>query len=287
MNSLKILSLLLLPGAMSAQYLEVGVLLGASNYMGDLSNNSSQVYFQETKPAAGIFARYNFSDMLTFRGSFNFAQAAGTDAHSDNESIRRRNLSFRSNLFEFGLSAEINLPGYQPYALSRPFSPYLFGGIALTGINPQAEYQGKWYDLQPLGTEGQGMPNFDNPYSKVVFAIPFGIGFKYALNDTWNLGLEMGARKTFSDYVDDVGGSYVEYTELLAGNGALSASFGNRSGEYLGTEPVSIPTGTRRGDDASGDWYFIAGINVSYNFMDNGLVGSRNRSRKRSGCRTD
>ncbi len=272
---------------LQAQYFEAGVLIGASNYMGDLSNNSSKVYFGETKGALGVFGRYNIFEMLSLRASFNYGAIKGTDANSDNESIRRRNLSFKSNLYEFGITAEVNLPGYQPYALSRPFSPFLFGGIAFTSFNPKAYYNGEWYELQPLGTEGQGIPNFESPYSKLAVSVPFGIGFKYAINDTWNVGLECGARFALTDYLDDVGGIYADYNTLLGGNGEIAAALGNRTGEYLGTEPVNVPTGTKRGDNKNSDWYFIAGVTVSYNFMDNGLVGSRGRSKRKSGCRTD
>lgn len=278
---------LLLPVFSYGQFLEAGIIVGASNYMGDLSNNSSTVYFKQMHPAGGVFARYNLLDQLTIRGGFTYARISGTDANSPNESIRRRNLSFRSNILEFALLAEVNIPGFQPYALYRPFSPYLFGGVALTSFNPQAELEGEWIDLQPLGTEGQGMPSFDNPYSKTSLSFPFGLGFKFAITDKLNIGLEAGARFALSDYLDDVGGNYVSYPELQAGNGDLAAALGNRTGEYLGSEPVIVATGTRRGDAQSNDWYFIGGITLSYNFLDNGLVGSRGKSRRRSGCRTD
>ena len=51
-------------------------------------------------------------------------------------------------------------------------------------------------------------------------------------------------------------------------------------------EPVTVPTGTQRGDLAELDWYFILGITATYNFLDNGLMGSRGRSRRKAGCRT-
>ena len=34
------------------------------------------------------------------------------------------------------------------------------------------------------------------------FAIPAGVGFKYALSEHLNLGFEIGARKTFTDQLD-------------------------------------------------------------------------------------
>lgn len=276
----------MLPMAVSAQHLEAGILLGGANYVGDLSNNSSNLYLKETKPAAGIFVRQNFNDFVAVRLGFNWARISGQDANVKNDQfVHDRNLSFRTTLLEFGLMGEFNILGYQPYALSRPFSPYIFVGIAATKFNPKARYQGDWVELQPLGTEGQGMQGFDSPYKKLAFSIPFGIGVKYALTDKLNIGLELGARPTFSDYLDDVSGNYVSYPELLAGNGQLAAALGNRTGELTENgEPVVVETGVKRGDSAKKDWYFILGVTVSYNFLDNGLIGSRKRGGKRAGC---
>lgn len=268
------------------QHFEAGLMVGASNYLGDLSANSSKVYLKESHFAGGIFGRYNINDFVAARLGFNYGIISGKDANADDAPIRERNLSFRSNLIEVGLTAEFNILGYQPYNLYRPFSPYIFAGVAFYHFNPKAEYQFQTVKLQPLGTEGQGMEGRPDPYQLSGISIPFGIGVKYAVTDKLNLGLEVGARKTFTDYIDDVSSTYVEYQALLAANGELAAALGNRTGEFLGTEPISVPTGTVRGDDTSSDWYFFAGLTISYNFLDNGLVGSRSRGKKRSGCKT-
>ncbi|MAT53374.1 MAG: hypothetical protein CMN32_02755 [Saprospirales bacterium] len=268
-----------------SQYLEAGILVGGANYVGDLSNNSSTIYLKETKLAYGGFVRYNINDLFTARLGVTAGKIAGSDANVNNDQfIRERNLSVRTNILEVALIGEFNVLGYQPNGLYSPFSPYLFAGVAMTSFNPKARYQGNWIALQPLGTEGQGMPGFDSKYSKTTFSIPFGVGVKYALTDKLNIGLELGARATFTDYLDDVSGAYVSYPELLDGNGPLAAALGNRTGEYKGTEPVIVETGTQRGDSAKRDWYFVMGLTVSYNFLDNGLMGSRSRSKGRRGC---
>jgi opacity protein-like surface antigen len=249
--------LTLMPLSMIAQHFEAGLMVGASNYIGDLARNSRKVYLKETRPALGLFARYNLNDYVALRVSGNYASISGADSNADDQKIVQRNLSFRSNLIEFGVTGEFNLSGFQPYGLSRVFSPYLFVGIGATMFNPQAKYEGEWVDLQPLGTEGQGLSQYPErqAYNRTVMSIPFGIGFKYALTDQWNLGIEFGARRTSTDYLDDVSGTYVEFSELLAGSGELAAALGNRTGELSGGDPVSVPTGTVRGDDARNDWY--------------------------------
>jgi opacity protein-like surface antigen len=212
-----------------AQFPEFVVQMGVSNYVGDLSNNSRSLYMKESNFAGGVFLRYNFHPMLNFRLQGSYARVSGSDANSPHAAIQTRNLSFRSHIAEVALLAEFNFPGYNPYAFKQPLSPYLFGGVAMTHFNPQASYEDRWVALQPLGTEGQGMPNFDAPYRRTVISIPFGIGLKYALTDQINLGLELGARFLFTDFLDDVSGSYVNSAELLAGNGVLAASLAKAS----------------------------------------------------------
>ena len=290
-NVLKIgfslLLLSLLQVASHAQHFELGGLLGAANYQGDLSNNSSALYLKETHLAAGAFGAYNMNDWLALKLSFSYATISGTDANSNNEAVRRRNLNFRSPIYELGLTLEFNIPGFDPYNLNKPFSAYVFGGIGYSWFKPTADFGGSKVALQPLGTEGQGLPGYPNPYRLSTLVLPMGVGLKYALTDKLSLGFELGARRAFTDYLDDVSGVYVDPAVLAAGNSELSALVSNRTGEYLG-EPVTVTPGTPRGDQAPADWYFIAGFRISWHFLDNGLMGSRKRLRrnKRSGCNT-
>jgi len=286
MKLLKILILLLLPAISGAQYWEAGAFAGLSNYLGDLTANSQTIYMQNSGFSGAVFARYNINDMTAVRLALGYQGLSGTDVLANNEAIRMRNLSFTSDVIELALTGELNLPGYQPYNLSRPLSPFLFAGISAFYYNPVANLAGVNVKLRPLGTEGQGLPDRPARYASIAMAIPMGLGVKYAVTDKLNIGIELGARMTFTDYLDDVSGTYLSYPELLAGNGLPAATLGNRSGELLGGEPVIVPTGTPRGDNRARDWFFNAGLSISYNFLDNGLVGSRNRTRKKAGCRT-
>ena len=117
--------------------------------------------------------------------------------------------------------------------------------------------------------------------SPALFVDPtiVGAGLKFALSDTWNLGVEGGFRRAFTDYLDDVSMSYVEESLLLEKN-PLSAALANRSGN-------PIAAGSARGNDKVSDWYAFFGVTLSKNFLDNGLVGSRKRGRKsKTGCPT-
>ncbi len=266
-----------------AQYFEVGLQVGGSNYLGDLSNNSSTVYLQETRAAASIFGRYQIGRPIALRAGFHWAMIGGQDSNSKDALVYNRNLSFRTQLQEFSLLLEWNIPGIDPLTLTTPWSAYLFVGLAGTHFNPQAQLDGVWYDLQPLGTEGQGLANYPErkPYARFAVALPFGIGVKYALNDKWTLSMEVGARKAFTDYLDDVSTTFVETIPLAQARGAIAASLSNRA---LIEHPAYQP-GAARGDSAVTDWYFAATLGIAYRFMDNGLRGARKRPvRRRAGC---
>jgi hypothetical protein len=159
--------------------------------------------------------------------------------------------------------------------------------FAWYSYNPETYYQDDWVELQPLGTEGQGMSQYPDrePYKKSNISFPIGAGVKFALTDLITLSAEFGIRVGGNDYLDDVSRTYVPYSELLEGNGELAAALGNRTGEYLGTGP-SEDDGPR-GDASDNDSYGMFLLSVSYNFIDNGFRGSRFRNKnRRKGCRT-
>ena len=278
-NLLFIITFFFLPFFSFSQYLELGVTAGIATYEGDLSPNKNRVSLGIINPMGGIFARYNLNKFLTMRFGATYGLIAGNDDRSDPP--RGRNLSFRSRIIEGSFIGEFNILGYDPYNLRRPWSPYIFAGVAFFNFSPKTKYNDKWVALQPLGTEGQGLSAYPErkKYKLTQFSIPVGGGIKYALNDTWNVGIEGGVRKTFTDYLDDVSTTYVSEA-LLIENNELSAILANRSGQ-------PVVEGTSRGNAENGDWYIFMGLTVSRNFIDNGLVGSRKRfRRKKEGCPT-
>ena len=92
------------------------------------------------------------------------------------------------------------------------FTPYITLGVSAFNYDPYAYLDGQKYFLRPLGTEGQGSTLIPDrkPYSTMAFAIPFGVGVKYSLNDRMNMGFEVVHRFTNTDYLDDVSKTYVD-----------------------------------------------------------------------------
>lgn len=262
-------------------------MLGGANYLGDLSENSQKLFLNETGLGAGVFVGYNIAYPLTLRFNANFMQISGTDANAEDELILQRNLHFQSNIIEASIRAEWNITGFNAYNYYAPFSPYLFAGVGGFNFNPKTDYNGNTIQLNDIGTEGQGIENYPSQYGLTQIVLPFGLGVKYALTESWTIGLEVGSRFIFTDYLDDVSGEYANYNELLAGNGETAVALAYRQGELDGTIIEQFPT-TKRGDDNSRDYYFFTGITIAYNFIDNGIIGGRKRiKRRKDGCRTD
>ncbi|HHJ51387.1 MAG TPA: hypothetical protein ENJ88_10870 [Phaeodactylibacter sp.] len=251
--------------SVQAQELQFGVSAGLAHYQGDLSPDPLSnpiAAVLEFGPSLGVFGRWPQSGHFNLRIGLQYGRVTGSDATSKDPGRTGRNLSFQSDIFELSAIEEINLRKFGG-RFGHKFTPYGFIGIAGFYFNPKALYQGQLYALQPLGTEGQGMPGFPERYALTQLAIPLGGGLKFQVGQSGVLALEIGGRKLFTDYLDDVGGSYVDLNVLAAGNGQLAADLSNRSGELTGKEPTNYPTGTPRGGPAK-DWYFFSTISFSW-----------------------
>src|ERR1700739_686523 len=206
---------------------DVGVLLGASYYIGDLNSKN----FYMSQPAAGIFYRFNYNYRVAFRGGFNYGNIQGDDSQSSDPYQLERNLNFKTSIMEFYSQAEFNFWEYKTGHKDFIFSPYIFIGIGVFHFNPQAHFGNQWIDLRNLSTEGEGTPlnTSQKPYKLTQPSIPFGIGFKLTMSQQIGLGFEWGPRKTFTDYLDDVSGKYVDPTKLAEYKGGVAATLSNTS----------------------------------------------------------
>lgn len=257
------LTFLLSISIIKAQHFEVGAWAGGANYFGDLNTNSN---FSMMRPAGGTFLRYNFDTRWVLKNTFSFGQIAFDDKKSPNGFNRQRNLHFRSNIAELSSMMELNFLEFDKTKPNKWFSPFFSVGIALLYFNPQAEYEGRWVNLQPLGTEGQNDPSFSgvDKYNLVTFAIPVGGGFKMSINRNWNIGVYGEIRVTFTDYLDDVSGVYPSALSLPEGTQGVAYQLYDRShevGERIGVN------GRQRGSTTTNDFYLFLGASVSYTFF--------------------
>lgn len=256
-----LLFLLVMHGfGLHAQSLELGVFGGISNYFGDLQQSNFEM--ETIHPAVGVFTRYNVNNRLAIKAHLYKGRISGNDAHYiELMPVRERNLSFQSDIYEAGLQGEFTFVSFGEND-TKLAAPYIFTGVSLFYFNPQAEYEGRWVDLQPLGTEGQGMSESAQPkYERVQFSIPMGIGFNVRVAPAMNVGFEFGFRKTFTDHLDDVSGAYPDI-DLLQELNPMSAALSFRAPELV-DYTIPNPEGELRGTPETKDMYFFGGMTIS------------------------
>ena len=185
---------------------EVGLLLGTSYYLGDLNTT----HFKQASATAGLIIRKNIDKRFVYKAEVMYLNIKSDERQSSDTIALNRGLHFRSPIYELSGQIEFNFLPYQSGNPLYTWTPFVYTGISIFSFNPQAEnINGEWVDLQELGTEGQGTTtefngNTRSKYSLIQFAVPIGGGLKIAINENFNIVLEYGARKTFTDYLDDV-----------------------------------------------------------------------------------
>lgn len=270
-------SLLLLYNSLTAfsQNFHVDLSLGAANYYGDLQ--SKRYTFNQSKIAIGIGLSYELSEKLSVRAGFTRAKVSGDDKHNLKTTVR--NLNFTSSISEFHLAGQYFILN----TAESSIAPYIFGGIAAFQFNPYTyDTVGTKFFLQPLSTEGQGFYQDRKPYKLTQFAIPFGGGAKMALSENIHVGIEIGFRKLFTDYLDDVSTTYIDPNLLIANRGAKSFELAFRANELKTSTPY--PLGDIRGGEKLKDWYYFTMFTTSFRIGGGGE--GRTGRKSKLGCPT-
>jgi len=234
---------------------EVGPWIGISNYFGDLNSNFD---FTEIGAAGGAIGRYNWNNRLSSKMSLNYTFVYGDDADSQNSFEKRRNLKFRSDIVDFTGQMEFNFFPYIHGTQDYYFTPYLLGGFNIIYHRPSTEFENERYGLRPLGTEGQAE---GEEYNIISGGLVAGGGFKWDINADWSFNIEFALKRLFTDYLDDVSGTYPNATSLRNIRGDIAAELSDRSiGEKIGE------LGRQRGNSRDNDTYTTLGIGIVYYF---------------------
>ncbi|HLG39619.1 MAG TPA: hypothetical protein VI461_08115, partial [Chitinophagaceae bacterium] len=216
--------------------LEIGGSVGFMNSLTDIGGKKGigkkfikDLNFNLSKPSFSIYAITMYKDVLGIRIEGTIGKAEAYDSILKTVAAStfgryERNLSFRSDITDFQLSAEVHPLFFKSYDEGEAprISPYAVAGIGFFTFNPEANLNGQWYALQPLHTEGQGFAEYPGrkPYQLKQVNIPLGIGVKYEVNSFLNARLEIVYRKLFTDYLDDV--SNLDYIDPALFNTYLS-----------------------------------------------------------------
>lgn len=199
-----------------AQRSEVGFGLGTFNYTGDLVRTYN---FAFSKPAATVFYRSNISRVISFKASLTGGKLGANDSRNPIDAFATaRAASFNIFLMEAGVGFEYHFLDWRDDRKRLRYTPYLFAGTALFGMSGAQQKNGQ--------------------YSNIQAAIPFGGGMKYVINPKYYIAFEIGIRKTFFDYLDNISDGDPQYKNLQYGN------------------PFDY------------DNYFFTGITLTYTFYD-------------------
>ena len=232
---------------------------GAAGYQGDLQ--SKRLTLDQSHFAFGLGLKYDLTSHWSLRTEVSHGSVEASDSRNEAK-LRPRNLSFQSRILEGSLLAEYSL-----FDLStRSITPYLFAGVAVYHFNPYAyDSSGNRQYLRPLSTEGQGLSQYPGvkPYKLTQLAIPFGGGIRIRMTDNISIGYELGMRKLFTDYLDDVSGRYVDQATLLQERGPKAVEMAFRGGELKNSTATYPAAGTLRGGSKFKDWYYFQGITLT------------------------
>ena len=204
-----------------AQTHEIGGFVGGSNFIGDVGSTK---YISPNQPIFGGIYKWNRSPRHSFRFTAIYATLEGIDAKSDDQKRKQRGYSFDESFIELSLGIEFNFLDFDLHEDdgSTKSSPYIFTGVSYSN------YDNYYFDASGVQTP-------ENTSSNMI-AIPIILGYKTTFSDTLILGIEAGARYTFTDELD---GSVPDANELE------QFSFGNVN---------------------NNDWYVFTGITLTFTF---------------------
>lgn len=266
---------------------EIMIGFGATQFLGDLGGRDrigtdyslADWDWPSTWYGGMIGYRYRFHPYWATTCSVNFGRLRGDDALT-NEIIRKtRNLHFRSNVFEYQQRIEAIIVANEKignrYSLSRHSKKmhnhneqlYLFTGIGVVYYEPKAYMpsapganKNGYVKLRKMHTEGQGLDGGPDNYLPVTATIPFGIGYRWGIAPMWRMGIEATYVKTFSDYIDDVHGTYYDPAILASEYGAEAAYLSNPAQQNTNW----FAPGQQRGDKQK-DAYFYLNVTFARN----------------------
>ena len=209
---------LLITGLTRAQTYEVGLFAGGANNIGDIG---SMNYIAPSGPAFGALFKWNKSKRYAWRGHVIYGSFTADDAKSNMRSREQRNLRMEQSVMEFSAGLEFNFVEYNLHKLGPAFTPYLYTGLTYF------RYDYNYFDAGRL---------IDLSQRDGSFAIPMTAGAKLRLNQFLVIGVEIGARYTFTDNLDASNPEGTQFEDFQLGN------------------------------VFSDDWYVFSGITLTYTF---------------------
>jgi hypothetical protein len=208
--------------------------VGGTFFLGDLGGTVKMgrsgpidLDYETIRYAVSVGYTHMFSSRVGWRSSLTYGRLSGNDKYTTNDKRKQRNLSFFTPVVQ-GVSG-------LEYYLDNARRFYAFGSVGLFYFNPKTKLNGTIYKLHEYGTEGQYFVQGREPYRRVAFVFPVGLGYLLMKNTQTgtSLKMELSFTKNTSDYVDDVSWVYVDKTQLAASNGPVAVQLMDRSNSTI------------------------------------------------------
>ncbi len=267
--------------------------VGVSNFLGDLGGanaiGTSKSPVDTDIPSIKLAYRFGYNYKLgkyfSWKTNLIYGNIGGDDKYTEEMYRHYRNLNFRSPVVDASTLFEVyythrQRPGHR-YILKGvrglsyiEYPTHIFFGIGSLYFDPRGEYNDSWFRLKPLCTEGQGLIPSRKKYSSIQFTVPYGFGFKFAIAKDWQIEIEYGYHRTFTDYLDDCSTTYFDKEALKTlKNGTVAVYFSDPSSHewpdnYTGPTDTPIDAwtnpGAQRGDPRDKDAVMFAFISFYY-----------------------
>lgn len=167
-----------------AQIHEAGLLLGGSNYIGDIG---PEYYINPNNFMGGLLYKYNLNPRIALRGTFTYAELSANDANATNSQRVSRGIRFTNSIKELAVGLEFNYFNYNISDYRTTHTPYIL--VEFAAFNYSTVIAETAPEVYEYG-------------NKTAFALPFGIGYKTKLFNDFAVALEIRARYTFEDDLD-------------------------------------------------------------------------------------
>lgn len=255
----------------------VGAYLGSMTYYGDLNTKILPGELAPEQLALGVAVERVLSNDFSGKLLYTRGQFRVNDRTDD--TFLERSLNAQTDIQDYSFLLTYYLDNDRFLERKSFLSPYLSLGIGYTSFDVYGDLldaQGMpyhyWSDYTirsiaenapgagqatVVGQDGEYETELtglrtEQSYPTETFNIPLALGLKFRIGDRINLNLEVMARYTFTDYLDDVGGDYrAEYSSDL---------------QQLAANPTGREA-TQRGDSPSvNDFYTFTSVSLHYNF---------------------
>lgn len=198
-----------------AQDGDLGPIVGGAFYVGEI--NQSKAFYMPSLIYGAVF-KHNFHERFSLRIEGIHTTLKGNDANSKYAYQLERNFSFNTTLTDLSAGIEFNfLPFDKSEQFSKYFTPYIFTGLSFLVVSEN-----------------------EDPFT---FSVPFTFGMKFAASKKITIGTEMSARKTFTDYLDNIENDVIS---------EIRTTYENKQRSY----------------NKNNDWYFYAGVYLMIQIFD-------------------